>query len=196
MVYFPLNETLVAHNKDGRAQKWPWWRTPLRGFLLIPAFYRFLINYWSHVELFLCFRENKIREKQKEKKWTCTVKVRPVCMCEGLWFMRFVEVPGPQQVLRISRVLCLDMCWVCGLVSFLSSQLSAPRPHVDINKNRQLAAKQRGVLPSQGDGFGLAERGLRWASLKFCRYLWTLGHCSVTQVLAWSNWWIMIEMWK
>lgn len=58
--------------------------------------------------------------------------------------MSFVEVPGPQQVRCISRVLCLDMCWVCGLVSFLSSQLSAPRPHADINKNRQLAAKQQG----------------------------------------------------
>lgn len=70
-------------------------------------------------------------------------------------------MPGPQQVRCISRVLCLDMCWVCGLVSFLSSQLSAPRPHVDINKNRQLAAKQQGVLQSQGVGFGLAERGLK-----------------------------------
>lgn len=54
--------------------------------------------------------------------------------------MGFVGVPGPQQVLRISRVLRLDVTGLCGLLSCLSSQLSAPRPHVDINKNRQVAA--------------------------------------------------------
>lgn len=84
--------------------------------------------------------------------------------------MGFVGVPGPQQVLRISRVLRLDVAGLCGLLSCLSSQLSAPRPHVDINKNRQVAAAG-GVLQSQGDGFGLAEGGVRWAGLKFCGYL-------------------------
>lgn len=83
---------------------------------------------------------NKPKQKQAQIKYSwcaCVSIIYEVCRDEPC-------MPGRQQVQYISWVLCPNMCWVCRLVSFLSSQLSRPLLPVDINKSRQLTMKLQG----------------------------------------------------